>query len=312
MIAAPEIDRLSSHAPAGRYSERITSISHRFISESTRKQRKPAYVGKTLQTETDVDRGTTGSISTGGVKPHSSSPPYIQALYRTALFTPEEERAIFRLLAQRKKEAHQLRIAGADNDSLDQLADLTAIENTIVKIRNSIVEANLRLVVSVAKRFVGSGRPDLAELISEGNSVLMRAVDLFDPEFGTRFSTYATTALQRSFMSSLKSSYRQQQRYTTGLPEAFESLEDDSPAPNSTNQVQFVLDAKFLLRQLDDRERFIVKSRFGLTPGKKPETFREIGEALDLSKERIRQILVKALEKLRQAAEEKRISLPDA
>lgn len=294
MIAAPEVAALASRIPAPHYTGRLANASHRYDSKTSLNKREAV-----------------SSISSDGLKPYSSSPPYIQALYRTALLTPDEERAIFRLLVKQKNAAQALRTAGADNGSADQQAKLMSLETAIVEIRNAIVEANLRLVVSVAKRFVGKGRPNLAELISEGNSVLIRAVELFDPEFGTRFSTYATTALQRALMTSLKSSYRQEQRYTTGTPDAFASLEDQSPPTDMTTQAQFICDANVLLEQLDDRERFIVKGRFAFAPGSKPQTFRELGEALGLSKERIRQVLVKALEKLRHAAEEKRISPPD-
>ena len=311
MIRVPDFNRLSGVTSDYGYGGRLSSVPNRIDSGVTNS------ANQFVNSESRVVRKRAARCAPwDGALPaerpsQSGMPPYIQDLYRTALFTPEEEREAFRLLAKRRKEAHALRIAIEGETNCDLSAELKACEAAIVEIRNTIVEANLRLVVSVAKRFVGKGRPDLSELISEGNKVLLRAVDLFDPEYGARFSTYATTALQRAFMSTLKSSHRQGQRFTTGTPEAFESIEDVSAHVHSIDQVRLVHDAKILMKQLDDRERFIVEGRFGFAPGSKPKTFRELGETLGLSKERIRQILVKALAKLRQAADARRISLPE-
>ena len=68
--------------------------------------------------------------------------------------------------------------------------------------KNAIVRANLRLVVSVARQHLRKGL-SLMELISEGNIVLMRAVESFDAHRGFRFSTYATLALMKGFARSV-------------------------------------------------------------------------------------------------------------
>ncbi|MEO7127288.1 MAG: sigma-70 family RNA polymerase sigma factor, partial [Rhodoferax sp.] len=93
---------------------------------------------------------------------------YLRDVRRTALFSPEEEFAI----ATRAR-------AG----------DFVA--------RQSMIEHNLRLVVSIAKRYLGRGVP-LADLIEEGNMGLMHAIDKFEPDRGFRFSTYATWWIRQS------------------------------------------------------------------------------------------------------------------
>ncbi len=71
-----------------------------------------------------------------------------------------------------------------------------------LKAREHMIRANLRLVVSVAKRFAGRGLP-LQDLIAEGNLGLLRAIDKFDPEAGFRFSTYATWWIQQTIRKAL-------------------------------------------------------------------------------------------------------------
>ncbi len=85
-----------------------------------------------------------------------------------------KEAGCFRLLSSREEEALALRAAQGDE-----------------KARKGIIEANLRLVVSVAKRYVNRGLP-FPDLIQEGNIGLMKAVSKYDPKLGFRFSTYAT------------------------------------------------------------------------------------------------------------------------
>ena len=73
--------------------------------------------------------------------------------------------------------------------------------------RREMIASNLRLVVSVARRFMGRGLP-LADLIAEGNVGLVRAVDLFDPERHVRFSTYATWWIRQAIQQALRVSIR--------------------------------------------------------------------------------------------------------
>ena len=78
--------------------------------------------------------------------------------------------------------------------------------------RNRIVCANLRLVVSIAKRYVRPGQ-NFSELVSDGNVSLMRAVRLFDYSLGNRFSTYATWAVVNNFAHSIPESLHHRTRF---------------------------------------------------------------------------------------------------
>lgn len=231
----------------------------------------------------------------------SGLPPYLRDLYRTELLTPEEERRLFTEL--RALEAAQ----SAGKTTRDEKSDV-ARSPELTALRNHITEANLRLVVSIAKQFVPAGTPEFFDLVSEGNGVLMRAVDLYNPTYGYRFSTYATTAIRRHFARVCSRENRQRQRFVTGSYSTLESGEGNTDEPQLQADIALDYHARLLLNTLNQRERFIVEGRFGF--GEKPLTFRELGEQLGISKERVRQLLIRALSKLRTAAERNHIEPP--
>jgi RNA polymerase primary sigma factor len=103
---------------------------------------------------------------------------YFQAIHQTPLLTAKQEKALAR------------RVRGGDTDARDHM-----------------VRANLRLVVNIARRYVGRGL-DLPDLIAEGNLGLLRAVDDFEPDLGNRFSTYACHWIKQAIRQALKYSTR--------------------------------------------------------------------------------------------------------
>jgi RNA polymerase primary sigma factor len=113
---------------------------------------------------------------------------YLHEIGRTALLNAEEEVTLATAITEGKKVAQRLR-----NDDLtpDERDELTLIRQRGLAAEQRLASANLRLVVSVAKRYVGRGMSFL-DLIQEGNIGLLRAVDKFDPTLGYKFSTYAT------------------------------------------------------------------------------------------------------------------------
>jgi RNA polymerase sigma factor (sigma-70 family) len=112
---------------------------------------------------------------------------YMSEAAATPLLTAEEEVMLARQVAAGTRASEHLLIAGVDDETR---AALTAEVATAAAARRRLIEANLRLVVSVARRYLGRGLP-LGDLIQEGNLGLFRAVDKYDPERGFRFSTYA-------------------------------------------------------------------------------------------------------------------------
>jgi RNA polymerase sigma factor (sigma-70 family) len=284
---------------------------------------------------------------------------YYSEVGRYTLLTKDDEVAL----------AQTIEAGRAARDQLDTPATLTPaalceLRRTARAGRDAqrvFVQANLRLVISIAKRYHSSGVP-LLDLIQDGNVGLIHAVQKFDWRKGFKFSTYATWWIRQAISRSVANTSRTirlplhiedrlllihrtraeletnlGRQVTRGelaaaleLPETqiddvirhiqrplslSEPLAEDSsaelgdllhdrtqPSPSDTALAALLPDEiDALLTALDQRERFIVTARFGLDGGE-PQTLDEIGGQLRLSRERIRQIEVRAMSKLRHPA----------
>ncbi len=233
-------------------------------------------------------------------------PAYLANLYDVPLLTHEEEVHLFRKMNYLKFKASGLRDALDVNRPksclMDQIEDLY---DESVAVQNQIIRANLRLVVGIAKRYVGPAE-DFFELVSDGNMSLIRAVQKFDVSRGNRFSTYATWAIMKNFARTISDVLRQRGRFCTNHAETFGGAEDDrtDQYEQASAQIQRESQVEGILERLDERERQIVTSRFGLARGQEPLTLKQVGAAIGVTKERVRQIQCRAMSKLRTAAEE--------
>ncbi len=249
-------------------------------------------------------------------KPHvpSGLPAYFASLYEVPLLTREQEAHLFWKMNYLKYKAGRLR------DELDRDRPKSCLMDQIenlydesVAIKNQIIRANLRLVVSIAKRYVTPGN-DLFELVSDGNLSLIRAVEKFDVSRGTMFCTYATVAILNTFAHSTTAALRHRRRFLTSPAEILCDIETSGTEPYGEGSLQLWRESyvKQVLRCLNERELKIITGRFGLSRHRKPLTLKQLGAVMGVSIERIRQIQCRALGKLRKVVEDNRIDFDTA
>ncbi len=150
------------------------------------------------------------------MKPPAGLPTYLASLYDVQLLTREQEYHLFSrkmnfLKYQAAKLREQLDLSNPKSSLMDEIDRLYQAS---VDVKNQIVQANLRLVVSIAKRHVG-GSDDFFGLISDGNMSLIRAVEKFDYARGNKFSTYASWAIMKNFARSIPDEYKHKDRFRT-------------------------------------------------------------------------------------------------
>jgi RNA polymerase primary sigma factor len=192
------------------------------------------------------------------------------------------------------------------------MAQLEQMYEEVVDTKNQIIRANLRLVVSIAKRHVGPVQ-NFFELVSDGNVSLMRAVERFDFSLQNKFSTYASWAIMKNFARTIPEGLRQRDRFRTSCTELLPVAEDVRTDQHELELIQSQREhaVEKILRRLDKREQEIITCRFGLRRGQEPLTLKQVGAVLGVTKERIRQIEARALNKLRQAVVKEKLTVLD-
>lgn len=242
-------------------------------------------------------------------------PLELASLYEVPLLDRDQEYHLFRKMNFLKHQANQLRqrlltesgrvdtrqIRTQDLDRLEELIDAAHA------IKEQLINCNMRLVVSIAKKH-SSQTDNFFELLSDGNMSLIRAVEKFDYSRGNKFSTYASWAIMKNFARSIPEEKHRRERYITGTEQIFESAPDTRTDEHeclaSAEQASHRVNR--LLQYLDPREREIIRMRAGLDDDSGGMTLEKIGEQLGITKERVRQLSVRAMKKLRSLAEEQK------
>jgi len=238
-------------------------------------------------------------------------PPYLASLYEVPLLDRDQEMHLFRKMNYLKYQAQELRLkVDPTRARTSDLDEIERLQEEALAVKNQIIRANLRLVVSIAKRHVGPSN-NFFELVSDGNMSLIRAVEKFDFSRGNKFSTYASWAIMKNFARTIPEENYRRDRFVTGHEEMFEAAADnrtdEHEYESALKRMQEAV--KGMLGRLDDRERKIIISRFGLG-GASEQTLEQLGRELGITKERVRQIESRAQDKLRKIASEEKLDLP--
>ncbi|MGZ0171346.1 MAG: sigma-70 family RNA polymerase sigma factor [Planctomycetales bacterium] len=245
----------------------------------------------------------------GSLDPNRVEASLLAPLQESRLLTFDGEQLLFKQLNFLRFRASAIQ-AGLHpkRPSARKLKEIDRLLSEVEKVREELARANLRLVVSVAGKLSISRDEfdEFDEFVAEGNGILLYAIDKFDYSRGYRFSTYLTHAVQRHLYRVIDRRRKRAQREHPCQAEmmAQEPMIETDPSESIEDEIKVAAAAvisKFD-ETLDERERVIVRGRFGLDGSGESLTFRELGEQLGLSKERVRQLLQRSLEKLGEVA----------
>lgn len=173
--------------------------------------------------------------------------------------------------------------------------------------REYLTRTNLALVLAMAKR-TRLGDIDFAEIVSEGNMALLRAVDKFQVDRGFKFSTYACRAILKAFSRAAQKHTRHRQRFPVEFDPELEKSDwadtrRDVVEADLTDELKQIVDRN--LAELSNVEQTVIRRRFNWQQQEEhPLTLEEVGQIIGVTKERVRQIQNKALLKIRRLMED--------
>ncbi|TWT87583.1 RNA polymerase principal sigma factor HrdB [Pseudobythopirellula maris] len=244
-------------------------------------------------------------------------PSHLARMCATPLLSQEEEHELFRRMNLHKHFANRLRAKlNPKRPSKRTVARIESHAERADLIRNHLIQANTRLVVSITKKYANAAN-DFDELLSQGITSLLRAIEKFDLERGYRFSTYATCAVRRDLYRMVTDHTRLAKRHGVAASDVLDNCaEEPQPEPlvSETHWKRVSRTLAEMMSALDERERSILVARFGLDrePSDNPRggskvSYSTLGKRLGISKERVRQLANRALEKLRDSAQDRRL-----
>ena len=237
-------------------------------------------------------------------------PLQLGRLCEAALLNPDQERMLFQrmnyLLQQAAIHRSMLHPAHPSRVRLELIDRLLALAAWH---RDRIVEANLRLVFSIVKKFSNPNN-HFDDLLSDGIFALIRAVEKFDFDRGFRFSTYATQVIRRNSYRAIVVQQQERQKTLGGLQDMDLDLTDEGRESAISERRWHELRRRLgeMLNDLDRREKLIIRARFSLGSHRKVYTLQALADRLGISKERVRQLERRAMDKLRSMAGEQRLA----
>jgi len=224
------------------------------------------------------------------------------------LMKADEERLMFLRynFAKRKLQMLQKRIK-AEGLTKELAEQFLKWHRRAEHFREYLVRTNLALVLAMAKR-TRLGQIDFAEVVSEGNMALLRAVDKFNVERGFKFSTYACRAILKGFSRTAMKASRHRSRFPVEFEPDLEKS-DWADRRRQTIEEECIDELKVIvdrnLADLTSIEETVIRRRFNWQEQEQsPLTLEEVGRIIGVTKERVRQIQNKALAKIRQVMED--------
>jgi RNA polymerase primary sigma factor len=214
--------------------------------------------------------------------------------------------ALYRLQITRRKLIARVRPSSPEIQELLKWNQIQQIA------RDKIIAANMGLILSMAKHVQSNGM-EFTDLVSEGSIAMLQAVKGYDCERGYKFSTYACRVILRRYWRVVKKHYTYSKIFSVSFDPARESFDRfeysrGSGLDDMTHEVRYILNNN--LADLSPTEQSVINLRFfPVRNAKSRMTLKQVGQKLGLTKERIRQIQLQALAKLREIAEQRMASV---